>query len=110
MLNTKSPSLQKLYHPAYRIKDREVKKSAWNDKRAFVTGLAVEAGRAAPGQDKDSINLIAEREQTERWVQPFREVLNRPVLDDPADPPPAEDFNIIIGPPTEAEAKSASNA
>ncbi|KAL9953192.1 hypothetical protein ACROYT_G040569 [Oculina patagonica] len=127
-LSTKSLRVQQQVQKAYKMKDKEVEKSARNDKRAFAEELAGEAERAAargemsavykitkrlcgkninqsaPVKNNDNNNLTTEREQAARWVQHFGEVLNRPEPDDPADPPPAEDvININISPPTEAE-------
>ncbi|KAJ8412732.1 hypothetical protein AAFF_G00116830 [Aldrovandia affinis] len=47
VLNTKSLRLQKQVQEAYKTKDKEVKKSAKNDKRAFVEMLACNAEGAA---------------------------------------------------------------
>ena len=47
MLSTKSPRLQQRTQEAYRGKDKEVKKSARNDKRAYVEGLPAEDECAA---------------------------------------------------------------
>ena len=135
ILSTKSLRLREQAQEAYKIKDKEVKKSARNDKRAFAEELAGEAERAAargeistvykitkqlcgkntsqsaPVKDKDGNNLTTERDQAARWVQHFREVLNRPEPDDLADPPPAEDvLNINTSPPTEAEVRCAIKA
>ena len=109
MLNAKSPRLQNQARLAYKNKNHEVKKSARRDKRAFVEELANEAELAAsrgelstvykitkqlcgknsnpslPVKDKHGNNIATEREQTARWVEQFREVLNRPEPDDPAE-------------------------
>lgn len=50
---------------------------------------------STPVKDKDGIILRTEHEQTARWVQHFREVLNCPEPHDPANPPPAEDAHNI---------------
>ena len=87
MLSTKSPRLQEQAQEAYKMKNREVKKSARNDKRAFAEELASEAecaaargeisavykitkqlcgkntSQSAPVKDKDGNNLITERKQ-----------------------------------------------
>ena len=88
----------------------EVKKSARNDKRAYVERLAAEAESAAargelstvykitkrlcgnytthsaPVKGKDGSIITTEREQADRWVEYFCEVLNHPQPDEPADP------------------------
>ncbi|XP_035677191.1 uncharacterized protein LOC118416215 [Branchiostoma floridae] len=85
---------------AYRNKDKQVKRSARRDKRAFVEDLATEAEQAAtrgelstvyritkklcnqssassvPIKDKQGKLLTSEREQTARWAQHFEEVLS----------------------------------
>ena len=123
MLSTKSARLQQQVQEAYKGKDKEVKKSARNDKRAYVEGLAAEAESAAargelstvykitkrlcgnytthsaPVKDKDGSTITTEREQADRWVEYFCEVLNHPQPDEPADPPPVpDDLNIDISP------------
>lgn len=109
---------------AYKEKDREVKKSAKSDRRAFIVDLADKAEHVASTgemsmvynitkkqadhpvsqshvKDKDGSILRTEHEQTARWVQHFRKILNCTELDDPANPPPAEDdLNINTSPPT----------
>lgn len=134
MLNTKSVRLQKLAQDAYKDKDKdkEVKKSARNDKRTFVEMLACKAewaaargemgvvykitkqlcgkktGQSAPVKDKDGNNLLTKSEQAARWVQ----VLTRPEPVHPATPTPAKDILNInnASPPTETEIKSAIKA
>ena len=114
-----------------------MKKIARSDKRAFIEELAEKAEQAAimgemgtvynitkklsgkytsqetPVKDKDGNILVlrTEQEQTMRWVQHFREVLNCPEPGDPANPPPAEDaHNIDTSPPTHEEVKCAIQA
>ncbi|CAH1270925.1 Hypp4514 [Branchiostoma lanceolatum] len=120
MLNTKSRRAKDIY----RNKNKEVKRSARRDKRAYVVELASEAERAAtrgelskvyritktlcnqnsacsvPIKDKQGKLLTNEKEQAERWAQHFEEVLNRPEPDEPADPAPSEDIPINTDPPT----------
>ena len=132
MLNIKSPRLQKQAQDAYKTKDKEVKRSARNDKRAFVERLACRAEEAArkgelgavykitkqlcgkntsqsaPVKDKDGNTLLTEREQAARWMQHFHDVLNCPDPENPANPTPADSLlNINISPPTETEVRSA---
>ena len=52
---------------------------------------------------KDGSTITTEREQADRWVEYFCDVLNHPQPDEPADPPPVpDDLNIDTSPPTEA--------
>uniref|UniRef100_A0A3B1KAX6 Endonuclease/exonuclease/phosphatase domain-containing protein n=1 Tax=Astyanax mexicanus TaxID=7994 RepID=A0A3B1KAX6_ASTMX len=114
MLSTKSPRLHEQVQKAYKDKDREVKKSARSDKRAFVEDLAEKAecaaargelstihkitkqlsgkytSQSAPVKDKQGNILTTESDQILRWVEHFREVLNCPEPEDPANPSPAE--------------------
>ncbi|CAJ1081153.1 uncharacterized protein LOC106154262 [Xyrichtys novacula] len=90
MLNTKSLRLQKQAQEAYENKDKEVRKSARSDKRAFVEMLACKAewaaargemtviykitkqlcgkktSQSAPVKDKGWNNLLIENEQVAR--------------------------------------------
>lgn len=67
--------------------------------------------QSAPVKDKDGNILRTEQEQTARWAQHFREVLNCPSPDDPANPPPAEHvLNFDTSPPTNKEVKLAIKA
>ena len=87
-----------------------MKKSAINDKRSYVEGLAAEAESAAARGElstvykitkrlcgnytthsatvkgKDDSTITTEREQADRWVEYFCDVLNHPQPDEPADP------------------------
>ena len=135
MLSTKSARLQQQVQEAYKGKDKEVKKSARNDKRSNVEGLAAEAESAAargelstvykitkrlcgnytthpaPVKGNDGSTITTEREQADRWVEYFCDVLNHPQSNEPADPPPVpDDLNIDTRPPTEAEVKNAIKA
>lgn len=58
MLSTKSPRLQEQTQEAYKEKDRQVKKSARNDKRAFVEDLADKAECAAARGEMSTIYKI----------------------------------------------------
>ena len=135
MLSTKSARLQQQVQEAYKGKDKEVKKSARNDKRSYVEGLAADAESAAargelstvynitkrlcgnytthsaPVKGKNGSTITTEREQADRWVEYFCEVLNHPQPDEPADPPPVpDDLNIDTSPPTEATVRNAIKA
>ena len=115
----------------YQRKDKEVKKSARKDKRNYVEDLGSEADQAAirgdfttvykitkqligsfennssPIMDKKGNLLTTEREQSARWVEYFKEVLNHPEPDDPACPPQTEDLEIDLSIPTENEIRKA---
>ena len=135
MLCTKSPRLLERIQEAYKEKDRQVKKSAKSDKRAFVEDMANKAEQAAAKgemstiynitkklsgkytnqsafvKDKDGNILRTEEEQAARWAQHFREVLNCLPPDDPANPLPTEDvLRIDTSPPTNEEVKLAIKA
>ena len=128
MLSTKSPRVQQQVQEAYKGKDTEVKKSARRDKRSFVEGLATEVECAAarcelstvykitkrlcgnytnhPASVKgtDGSTIATEREQADRWVEHFCEVLNNTQQGESADPSPApDDLNIDTRSATEAE-------
>ena len=45
-----------------------------------------------PVKDKQGKVITTERKQAARWVQHFEEVLNRPIPEEPADPPPSESY------------------
>ena len=132
MLNAKSSRQIERTQQEYKIRDREVKRSARKDKRDFIKKLASEAEEAAekkdfgtiykvtkqlcgnitnhsmPVKDKQGQMITAEREQAVRWVQHFEEVLNQPDPEEPADPPPSESFlDIGTSPPGIAEVRSA---
>lgn len=132
LLGTKSLRLQERAKAAYKDKDKEVKRSARNDKRAHIDNLACEAEQAAvrgdwgtvykvtkqlsgahnnssaPVKDKDGNILSSDHEQATRWVQHFREVLNHPDPSEPANPTPSDAIlDINTDPPTVAEIKRA---
>jgi hypothetical protein len=135
LMNIKSPRLLERAKEDYRNKDKEVKKSARRDKRAFIEEVAEEAEQAArrgdmgtvykttkklcgqnsshagPVKDKQGNTISTESEQADRWVQHFREVLNRPEPVEPANPEPADQMlDIDTGQPTEAEVTAAIQA
>lgn len=102
VLNTKSQRLYEKAKASYKNKDREVKRCARREKRAFIENLASEAEKAAAYgnlgtvfkitkrlygkctthsthvRDKNGNICPSEREQAARWVQHFEEVLNFP--------------------------------
>ena len=61
MLSTKSARLQQQVQKAYKGKDKEVKKSARNDKRSYVEGLAAEAESAAARGEMSTVYKITKR-------------------------------------------------
>ena len=112
-----------------------MRKSARNDKRSYVEGLAAEAESAAARGELNIVykitkrlcgnytshsalvkgkygsTIITEREQADIWVEYFCEVLNHPQPDESADPPPMpDDLNIDTSPPTKAEVRNAIKA
>lgn len=112
-----------------------MKKSARKDKRAFVEVMASQAERAAergqinavykipkqlcggnqnqhaPIKHKNGNILSTDREQANRRVQHFCEILYRPEPEEPANPPPTVDvLDIDISPPTKAEVRCAIKA
>ena len=134
-LNTKSKRIQEQVEAEYKIKDKEVKKSARADKRTYIEEMAQEAEQAAirgemstvykitkqlcgsyanksaPVKDKQGKSLTTEREQAARWVEHFKEVLNLPDPEEPANPLEAEiELNIDMQPPTEEEVRKAIKA
>lgn len=96
VLNTKSQRLHEKAEAFYTNKDREVKRCARREKRAFIENLPSEAEKAAAYgnlanrlygkctthsthvRDKNGNICPSEREQAARWVQHFEEVLNLP--------------------------------
>ena len=112
--------------------NREVKKSAREDKRRFIHEMTEEAETAAgqgnmkrlyeitrtlsgkssntnkPVKDINGKIITSEVGQRDRWVQHFQEVLNRPPPVSPPDiPPENEPLNVNTGPPTKAEITKA---
>ena len=133
MLQTKSPRLRERQEENYREAHRKVKLLARHDKRENMENLAEEAQEAAtrgeqgrlykitkqvcgkfkgstggPIKDQQGKLLTIEREQEERWVEHFREVLNRPSPEETPNILEAEeDLDISIDPPTKEEIVSA---
>ena len=132
LLSTKSPRLKEQVTKQYRDKDKQIKRSARKDKRAYLEDQATEAERAAargqlstvykitkqlcktsskqivPVKDKSGVVLTSEKEQAERWVEHFREVLNQVSPEVTAEPPPPQNtMDIDCSPPTINEIVSA---
>ena len=113
--------------------NKDVKKSAKKDKKEFYNTLATEAESAAgqrnmkrlyditrtmsgkrrsqskPVKSKEGVTITTEQEQRTRWVEHFRDILNRP--------PPTETpnttanegplVNVNVNPPSKAEIERA---
>ena len=131
MNTAKSDRLRDRLKDQYSAKDKEVKKSAKEDKNKYVEELAVKAQEASERgdlrkmyqitkllsgknkshsqtvKDKDGKVLTAEREVINRWKTHFEEVLNRPEPEIKANPAQNIELNINTDPPTEIEVKSA---
>lgn len=112
--------------------NRQVKRSARNDKRRYINNLTEEAETAAgqrnmkrlyeitrtlsgknsnptrPVKNKNGEVITREEDQRARWAEHFRETLNRPPPPAPPDIPPAVQlFDINTNPPTKAEITKA---
>nr|KAG5707728.1 hypothetical protein BaRGS_003303 [Batillaria attramentaria] len=108
--------------------NRQVKRSARNDKRNFINDLTEEAETAAgqrnmkrlyeitrtlsgknnnptrPVKDKNGQIITKEEDQRTRWAEHFKETLNRPPPPVPPDiPPAAQLLDISTNPPTKTE-------
>ena len=109
--------------------NKEVKKSARRDKRAYNETLATEAEEAAekrdlstlykitrtlsgknftgsnkPVKDKNNQPISKESDQRNRWAEHFKEILNRQPPDTtPEIPLPEDTLNVNLNPPTKAE-------
>ena len=128
MISAKSQRLHDQLQKDYSEKNKEVKRGARRDKRAYMDNLAKEAEKASksgnlsmmykitkllsgnkyktsvPLLDKSGKRISSEREEAARWVEHFQEVLNRPDPEEPTSPPPADDtLNINVDPPTVVE-------
>ena len=111
----------------YTAVDREVKRSIKKDKRDYIDDLARQAETAAgqgnlrdlylvtkklmgkfqqtdkPVMDKNGNPLTTTNEQLKRWVEHFRELLNRPTPDSP----PETELPISCDKPSKTEIKKA---
>ena len=112
--------------------NRQVKKSARNDKREFINSLTEEAETAAgqrntkrlyeitrtlsgknnnpsrPVKDKNGETITGEEDQRARWAEHFKETLNRPPPSAPPEiPPAAQLLDINTNPPTKTEIMKA---
>ena len=127
----KSDRLKDKLKADYTSKDKEIKKSAKEDKKKYVEDLAEKAqeasergdlrkmykitkqlsGKSQPQsaavKDKNGLILTAERDVIDRWRRHFEEVLNRPEPELAANPEPGNDLDINSDPPTEREVRNA---
>ena len=132
IINTKSKIIQERLQLEYSIKDKEIKKSARHDKRAYVDNIAIKVETAAERgetstfyrltkqlcrhtqasvsmvKDKEGNPLTTKETQAKRWVDHFSEVLNRESDTITADhPTPNDDLDIATGVPTLQEVTHA---
>jgi hypothetical protein len=131
LLHAKSERIRSQVQKEYSAKDREVKRNARKDKRAFVEQLAEEADKAAKRGDLSATHKITNRlcgararttvvrgtdgsllstaeEQASRWVEHFRSVLNQKDPEVTNMPSPAEgDLEVNTQAPTELEIRDA---
>ena len=116
----------------YNQVSKEVKRSLRRDKEAYLNKLAEKAEKAAnsgqmrtlyqttktlsgkfsrsevPVKDKDGRTVFEKEAQKERWVEHFKELLNRPPPTNPPDIIPArKDLPINCDPPTRNEIEQA---
>ena len=116
----------------YEEANREVKRSTRRDKRKYFDDLADRAEKASkeyniremyqtmnllagkkstpdrPVKNKDGSTTKTEEEQTQRWAEHFKEVLNRPPPEERADIQPAQtDLPIRTNKPTKQEIQEA---
>jgi len=117
---------------AYTIANNEVKQSIRRDKRDNVDNLAKQAEEAAakgnlkdlymttkklsnkfqqtekPVRDKHGNSLTTTEDQLKRWMEHFKDLLNRPPPESPPDIPPADtDLPINCKKPSKAEIMKA---
>jgi len=134
--DSRSARLRERYMAVYTETNRHVKREIRTDKRAYMEELAKEAeeaakkgeqrnvykvtklicgkyngSRNAPIRDKQGQLLTTEKDQETRWVEHFKEVLNRPAPEEEPDIPEAEeDLCVGIGPPKKEEIIAAINS
>ena len=133
MLDSKSSRLKERAAAQYRDKNKQVKRSARNDKRQYVEQLAEKAERAAEQKDMrtvyqitrklqgnhgntqdlplkavDGSTITEEKAKLQRWGEHFNEILNRTDPSILANIPEAvEDLDINMGPITLQEVTEA---
>ena len=113
--------------------DKDVRKSAKKDKKAFFDTLATEAESVAgqrnmkrlyditrtmsgkrsrplePVKNKDGVIITQEQEQRARWAEHFRDILNRPPPTEMPNITPIEErlLNVTVNPPSKTEIERA---
>ena len=132
LMGAQTPEREAALRQEYREKDKIVKRSARKDKHDYIDDLATQAETAARKgnsgelykitkllagkplsksstlKNKQGDILTTEKEKADRWVEHFKEVLNRPLPNNVANPPPASnDLNIRTDPPNENEIRKA---
>ena len=132
LMNSRTRALKKDAQENYTEANREVKKSIKKDKNDYINNLAAEAETAAskgnikelysitkklagkfqqqnkPIKDKEGNKLTNAEKQEKRWVEYFKELLNRPAPLNTPDIQPAErDLEIDCNRPTKGEIKNA---
>ena len=130
--DSKSERIRERNQKEYDAMNKIVKKNARRDKRAFADQLAKEAEEAANKRgmgalhkitqrlcgtrqkcstavrDREGRILTTNREQTARWVEHFKSVLNQHCpLNTVILPPASKDLEISVGTPTVKEVKDA---
>ena len=128
--DTKSRRLKEKHKEDYRIADKEVKKLARKDKRAYIEDIARQAEEAAEKREQGQLykltklvsgkyrvntskykndNLLTtEKEQEARWTEHFQEILNRSPPDQIIDIPETEnDLEVNTEIPTTDEIVTA---
>lgn len=125
--NAKTRSQKKDIQIAYRLKDKEVKKSAKKDKRDYVDKLAIDAEKAAQTNNmrtvynitrqlsgrKNSSNkplkgingtiLSKPSEQLDRWKDHFNSLFNGIPIPNTANIEEGQDLDVNLGPVTKQE-------
>ena len=131
VLSSKSSRLREQAQKDYGEKDKEVKRCARKDKRNYLEERAEEAEKAVargdlntvykitkelcgqskqppPVKDKKGKIITTEKEQAARWVEHFKDILNRPeptVIFEGA--PQKDDLKICTDPPSKEEITKA---
>ena len=132
ILTANSHETEQVLRQEYKVRDKLVKRSARKDKRDYVEDLANQAevaarkgnsrelykitkllsgknsSRSSTLKNKQGEILTTEIEKANRWVEHFKEVLNRPLPNNIANPEPAQnDLNIRVDVPSQSEVRKA---
>ena len=132
LINSRTRALKKEAQEKYAEANRQVKRSIKKDKRDFIDNLAEEAETAAskgnikelysitkklagkfqqqnkPIKDKEGNKLTNAEKQEKRWMEYFKELLNRSApLNTPDIQPAQNDLEIDCNRPTKGEIKKA---